>query len=50
MHIRRTFHCRICRLRDGVLQTVTYIGPIDRIPLGWSIKFRAPITTTGHAA
>ncbi|MFC4526372.1 hypothetical protein ISN76_13130 [Dyella halodurans] len=47
---KRTFRCRICRLVDGVMQTITYIGPVDQTPAGWSIKFRALVTTGGRAA
>jgi hypothetical protein len=36
----RTFRCRIARLQDGFAQYVTYIGPVDRIPAGWSIVMR----------
>lgn len=50
MHIRRTFRCRICRLRDGAMQTLTYIGPLDRIPLGWHIVMRRPTSPTRSAA
>jgi hypothetical protein len=46
----RTFRCRICRLVDGVMQTVTYIGPIEQIPEGWSMKFRVVVGSTGRAA
>lgn len=32
-----TFRIRIARMIDGFVQTVTYIGPKDRIPFGWSL-------------
>jgi hypothetical protein len=40
----RTFRCRIARLQGGFAQYVTYIGPMDRIPAGWSIVMRRVIT------
>lgn len=36
----RTFRCRIARLNGGAIQTLTYIGPFDRIPAGWSLVTR----------
>ena len=40
----RTFRCRIARLRGGFIQTMAYIGPVDRIPAGWSIVMRRVVT------
>lgn len=36
----RTFRCRIARMNGGAIQTMTYIGPVDRIPAGWSMVMR----------
>lgn len=41
---RRTFRCRIVRLNDGFTQYMTYIGPMDRIPDGWSLVARRVVT------
>lgn len=38
----KTFRCRICRRVDDCIQFVSYVGPIDRIPAGWSIVMRRP--------
>lgn len=38
--MNHTFRIRIARMNDGAIQTVTYIGPIDRIPAGWSMVMR----------
>jgi hypothetical protein len=43
----RTFRCRIARMNDGAIQIVTYIGPVDRIPAGWSLVMRRVV---GRAA
>lgn len=39
-----TFRCRIVRMRDGFVQVMTYIGPVDRIPAGWSLVMRRVVT------
>lgn len=36
----KTFRCRIARLVGPAVQTLTYIGPADRVPAGWSIVMR----------
>ena len=36
----KTFRCKIARQIDGFVQTLAYIGPVDRIPRGWSIVMR----------
>jgi len=36
----KTFRCRIARMNDGAIQIVTYIGPVDHIPAGWSLVMR----------
>ena len=43
----KTFRCRIARMDDGTIQIVTYIGPVDRIPTGWSLVMRRVV---GRAA
>lgn len=40
----KTFRCRIARMNDGFVQTMTYIGPFDRIPAGWSLVMRRVVT------
>jgi len=40
MSAARTFRCRIVRLIGGAIQTMTYIGPVDGVPAGWSIVMR----------
>jgi hypothetical protein len=36
----RTFRCRIARIVGPSVQTLSYVGPLDRIPAGWSIVMR----------
>ncbi len=38
----KTFRCRIARQVGQAIQTLPYIGPVDRIPAGWSIVMRRP--------
>jgi hypothetical protein len=40
MTTNRTFRCRIARMNDGAIQTMSYIGPMDGVPVGWSIVMR----------
>ena len=47
---KRTFRCRIARWLDGRMQYVTYVGPVDRIPHGWSIVMRRPNNPTPRLA
>lgn len=36
----RTFRCRIARQVGPAVQYLHYVGPLDRIPAGWSIVMR----------
>lgn len=46
----KTFRCRIARWLDGRLQYMTYVGPFDRIPYGWSMVTRQPTNPTPRMA
>ncbi|HVI55447.1 MAG TPA: hypothetical protein VM621_10390 [Luteibacter sp.] len=34
------FRCKLAKMVNGAMVTVTYIGPYDRIPSGWSMFMR----------
>lgn len=36
----RTFRCRIARMVGPAVEFMSYVGPLDRIPAGWSIVMR----------
>lgn len=38
--LKLTFRCRIARMVGPSVQMVSYVGPLDRIPAGWSIVMR----------
>jgi hypothetical protein len=46
----RMFRCRLAKMVNGAMVTVTYIGPYDRIPPGWSMFMRRVIGPSGGMA
>jgi hypothetical protein len=40
-HRMKAFRCTLVRHSDG--RRITYVGPVDQTPTGWSIVKRAPL-------
>lgn len=46
----KMFRCRLIRFVDGVQQVITYVGPFDDIPKGWSMFMRRVVGPSGGMA
>jgi hypothetical protein len=46
----KMFRCRLVRFIDGAQQVITYVGPYDGIPKGWSMFARRVVGPSGGMA
>ena len=46
----KMFRCRLTRMVDGAMQVITYVGPYESIPKGWSMFMRRVVGPSGGMA